>query len=67
MRYKIAVDWEDVENLIRQQLRKDYVDTMTTWRSQPDSEQLGEALLEVIKYYSAPQEFEEWYETIKEL
>ena len=67
MRYKISVDWEDLENLMREQLREDYIGTVTTWKTQPDSEQLGEALLEVIKYYSAPSEFETWYETIKDL
>lgn len=67
MRHQISIDWEDFEHIIRDQLREDYIGTVTTWKGQPDSEQLGEALLEVIKYYSAPSEFEEWYETIKEL
>lgn len=64
--FKVRIEWEDVENLIRNALRDDYVDQITVWKHQPDSQHLAAALFEVIKYYSAPNEFEEWVETVKE-
>jgi len=65
--FKVRVEWEDVENLIRNVLRDDYEMTLTTWKDQPDSRELANNLLGVIRYYSAPNEFEEWYESVKEL
>ena len=67
MKMTVEIDYDQVDDLIRNQLRSDYVDQVTIWKAQPYSKELSEALLEVIKYYSAPDEFEEWYESIKEL
>lgn len=66
MKLMVEIDWDDAENFIRDRLRQDYIDTLTTWKHQPDSQHLAAALFEVIKYYSAPNEFEEWFETVKE-
>lgn len=63
----VEIDWDQAENLIRDRLRQDYIDQVTVWKDQPNAKELSEGLLEVIKYYSAPQEFEEWYESVKEL
>ena len=67
MKLMVEIDWDQAENLIRDRLRQDYIDQVTMWKDQPYSKELSEALLEVIKYYSAPDEFEEWYESVKEL
>ena len=67
MKLMVEVDWDQAENLIRDRLRQDYIDQVTIWKDQPDAEELAEALMTVVKYYSAPQEFEEWYESVKEL
>ena len=66
-RFKVTLDWDEVEELIRDQLRQSYVDTVTVWKNEPDSAKLAENLLGVIGYYSAPREFEEWFETVKDL
>lgn len=63
----ITLDWDEVENLIRDQLRQSYIDTVTVWKNEPDSAQLAQDLLGVIRYYSAPNEFEEWFDTVKDL
>ena len=65
--FKVRIEWEDVENLIRNALRDDYEMTLTTWKDQPDSRELANNLLGVIRYYSAPSEFDEWFETVKDL
>lgn len=67
MKLMVEVDWEQAEDFIRDKLRQDYIDQVTVWKAQPDAEELAEALMTVVKYYSAPQEFEEWYESVKEL
>ena len=67
MKIMVEIDWDQAEELIRDRLRQDYIDTLTTWRAQPDSEELARDILGVIRYYSAPNEFEEWYETVKDL
>lgn len=67
MKLMVEVDWDEAENLIRDRLRQDYIDTLTVWKAQPDSAELASYLLGVIKYYSAPREFEEWFETVKDL
>ena len=67
MKLMIKVDWDQAEELIRDKLRQDYIDQVTIWKDQQDAEELAEALMTVVKYYSAPQEFEEWYESVKEL
>jgi hypothetical protein len=63
----VELDWDHVEDLIRDQLRQSYIDTVTVWKAQPDSAKLAENLLGVIQYYSAPNEYEEWLETVKDL
>ena len=67
MKMMVEIDYDQVDDLIRDRLRIDYIDQVTVWKDQSDSKELSEALLEVIKYYSAPDEFEEWYESVKEL
>ena len=63
----VEVDADALDNVFRDELRRAYVDQVTIWKDQPDAEELAEALMTVVKYYSAPQEFEEWYESVKEL
>ena len=63
----VTLDWDEVETLIRDQLRQSYIDTVTVWKNEPDSAQLAKDLLGVIRYYSAPNEFDEWFETVKDL
>ena len=67
MKMTVEVDADALDNVFRDELRQAYVDQVTIWKDQPDAEELAEALMTVVKYYSAPQEFEEWYELVKEL
>ena len=67
MKFMVEIDWDQAEELIRDRLRQDYIDTLTTWKAQPDSAELAHDILGVIRYYSAPREFEEWFETVKDL
>ena len=67
MKMTVEVDADALDNVFRDELRRAYVDQVTIWKDQPDAEELAEALMTVVKYYSAPQEFEEWYESVKEL
>ena len=67
MKMTVEVDADALDNVFRDELRQAYVDQVTIWKDQPDAEELAEALMTVVKYYSAPQEFEEWYESVKEL
>ena len=66
---KITIDVSDdqMDLWVRDELRRCYVDTVTVWKNQQDAPELGDALLTVIQHYSAASEYEEWYETIKDL
>ena len=67
MKMLVEIDWDQAETLIRDRLRQDYIDQMTIWKAQPDCAELARDLLGVIRYYSAPHEFDEWFETVKDL
>ena len=67
MKMMVEIDYDQVDDLIRDRLRIDYIDQVTVWKDQPDSRELANNLLGVIRYYSAPNEFEEWFETVKDL
>ena len=67
MKMTVEVDADALDDVFRDELRQAYIDQVTVWKAQPDANELAEALMTVIKYYSVPQEFEEWYESVKEL
>jgi hypothetical protein len=67
MKMMVEVDADSLDVVFRDELRQAYIDQVTIWKAQPDAKELAAALLEVVKYYSAPTEFEEWFETVKDL
>ena len=67
MKFMVEIDLDQVEELIRDRLRQDYIDTLTIWKAQPYSADLAKNLLGVVEYYSAPNEFKEWFYTVKDL
>ena len=67
MKMTIEVDADSLDDVFRDELRRAYVDQKTIWKHEPDSAKLAENLLGVIEYYSAPSEFKEWFETVKDL
>ena len=67
MKYSVQLDPDEVDKLVANHLKEAYVDTMTTWKHEEDSDLLGAALLVVIEYYSGSQDYEAWFETVKDL
>ena len=63
----VEVDPDQMNMWVVNELKQCYVDHATCWKHEPDYEKLSDALLTVIEHYSVQSEFNEWYETIKEL
>ena len=63
----IEVDPDQMQMWIVNDLKQNYIDQVMHWSKEPDAEKLADSLLTVIEYYSTPSEYNEWYETIKEL
>lgn len=63
----IDVDTDQFQMWIVNELKQCYIDHATHWKHEKDYEQLSNALLTVIEHYSVQTEYNEWYETIKEL
>ena len=63
----IEVDPDQMDMWVVNELKNCYIDHATCWRHEADYEKLSDALLTVIQHYSVQSEFNEWYETIKEL
>ena len=63
----IEVDPDQMQMWVVNDLKQCYIDHATHWKKEPDYDMLSDALLTVIEHYSAPSEYNEWYETIKEL
>ena len=63
----IEVDPDQLQMWVVNELKQCYTDHATHWKKEPDYEKLSDALLTVIEHYSVQSEYNEWYETIKEL
>ena len=63
----IEVDPDQMQMWIVNELKQCYIDHATNWKKEPDYTVLSDALLTVIEHYSVQSEYNEWYETIKEL
>ena len=63
----LEVDHDQLTDWMVEELKQCYIDHATHWKKEPDYDTLSDALLTVIEHYSVQSEFEEWYETIKEL
>ncbi len=67
MKLTFDVDEEQFREAMIADMKESYIDQVTNWKHEPDALGLEDALLTVIEFYSVPNEFETWYETIKEL
>ena len=67
VKYHIAIDPDQMDIIVQTELRRCYEDHVKFWRKELDFETLSDALLTVIRHYTSENEFEEWYETIKDL
>ena len=63
----IEVDPDWIIDLVREELKKCYLDQVKCWKHEKDFEKLSDSLLTVIEHYSIQSEYNDWYETIKEL
>jgi hypothetical protein len=63
----IEVDPDQIQMWIVNELKQCYIDHAINWNKEPDYDVLSDALLTVIEHYSVQSEYNEWYETIKEL
>lgn len=63
----VELDPEVVDDIIRDRLRENYIDNATVWKNEQGSKKLGKAFKRVIEHYSAPDEFANWWDTVKDL
>lgn len=67
IKFTFTVSEDEFDEAMLKQLQWHYVDQVTNWKHEPDASNLQDALLTVIEFYMIPSEYDEWYETIKEL
>ena len=67
IKFTFTVSEDEFNDALVKQLQLHYVDQVTTWKHEPDVDNLADALLTVIEFYMIPNEYDVWYETIKEL
>ena len=62
----VDLDFDQVSELVRTSLIQDYEISLVQWPYDEDgkNDKLLEALKEVIKYYSTPDQFAEWKNTL---
>jgi len=58
---------DEMDALVAQQLRACYESLAQPFGDWPERIPTMEAILVVLEHYMAPNEYEAWYETIKEL
>jgi len=64
----LDVDPDQLDTWIAEDLRQCYINAKTLWHHDTEyNERLCDSLLTVIEHYMTHDEFEAWYETIKEL
>ena len=67
IKFTFTISEDEFDEALVKQLQWHYVDQVTNWKYEPDADNLRDALLTVIEFYMLPSEFEEWYETVKDL
>lgn len=67
MKFTFQIHPDEFDEALVSRLQETYIDHVTNWMFEPDSEKLTESLLTVIEHFMVHSEYEAWYETIKEL
>jgi hypothetical protein len=69
MEMKLSVDLsvEELDVIIRDEMRKAYIDHKTVWVDDPEAKKYAKAFKRVAHYYSSPSEHSAWLETVKDL
>ena len=62
-----TIDPDEMDNLIAYELRQCYESLATTPIKWKEREQTMDALLVVLDHYMTKDEYENWYESVKEL
>jgi hypothetical protein len=67
IKFTFTVSADEFDDALVKQLQDHYVDQVTNWKHEPDAANLQDSLLTVIEFYMIPDEYEAWYETVKDL
>ena len=67
MKFTFQIHPDEFDEALVARLQETYIDHVTNWAFEPDAEKLAESLLTVLQLFMVHSEYEQWYETIKEL
>jgi hypothetical protein len=67
MKFTFQIHPDDFDEALVKRLQETYIDHVTFWMFEKDAEKIADGLLETIKLFMIPSEYDEWYETIKDL
>ena len=67
MKLTVDLSVEELNVLIRDEMRKAYQDQKILWCDDPDAKKYAKAFKRVAQYYSSPSEHSAWLETVKDL
>ena len=67
MKFTFQIHPDEFDEALVKRLQETYIDHVTNWMFEKDAEKIADGLLETIKLFMVPSEYDEWYETIKDL
>jgi hypothetical protein len=67
MKYCIDINSDEFDAMLIKRLQETNIAHVTNWKAEPHFEVLSDALLTVLDHFMVYSEFNDWYETIKEL
>ena len=67
MKFELEVNSDEFDALLVSRLQETYIDHVTRWKHEPDAEKVAESLLTVLQLFMVKREFDDWYESVKEL
>ena len=67
MKFELEVNSDEFDVLLVSRLQETYIDHVTRWMFEPDAENVAESLLTVLQLFMVKREFDDWYESVKEL
>ena len=67
IKYQISIDPDQMDEIVASELRRCYVALAHPFGDWPERVATMEAVLVVLEHYMTEADYNEWYETIKEL
>ena len=67
MKLTLEFDHEQLTDFMVEELKTAYMDQVTVWKHEVYSKKLAKALCKVIEYYSIPDDYKEWHDSVKDL